>query len=299
MHENDLAYAAGFFDAEGCVLIAKSKGTTGMIHPLYYLCVKMGVTNQSIMNWFKYQFGGSLTAITGKKKQKKILFHWQISTKPAEIFLRQIFLHLQLKKPQTELAFQFQNEMRRKKPRKRVSPEFLRLREKLKNQISLLNRGHFNGRIKIPDKLKIAYAAGFLDGDGYITIHIRRFRKWNAGKNPIYCLVIGSGCLDQPIINWLQKNFDGSASTEKSSESIDSFRWRIGANKAMNFLQEILPHFRLKVPQAELGIRFQKMNRENINKRMRKRNENRKVSPEFLQRREQFRQKMLALNRDF
>lgn len=294
MHENDLAYAAGFFDAEGCVLISKSKGTIGMIHPLYYLRVKMGVTNQSIMNWFKYQFGGSLSVIRGKKKQKKILFHWQIGTRPAEIFLRQIFPYLQLKKPQTKLAFLFQNEMRRKKPHKRVSPEFLHLREQLRNQVSLLNQGHFDIECKIPDKFKIAYAAGFLDGDGYITIHIRRFRKWNVGKNPIYCLVVGSCCLDQPIINWLEKNFGGSKSIEKSSESVDSFRWRIGANKAMNFLQEILPYLRLKVPQAELGIRFQKMNRNNINKRMRKGNE--RVSPEFLQRREQFKQRMHALN---
>lgn len=215
MHENDLAYAAGFFDAEGCVLISKAKGTTGMIHPLYYLRVKMGVTNQSIMNWFKYQFGGSLSVIRGKKKQKKILFHWQIGTRPAEIFLRQIFPYLQLKRPQTELAFQFQNEMRRKKPHKRVSPEFLRLREQLKNQVSLLNQGHFDVECKIADKFKIPYVAGFLDGDGYIQIEILRFRRRNSGKIPAYCLKVGSGCLDRSIINWLQKNFDGSLKIEK------------------------------------------------------------------------------------
>lgn len=268
-----------------------------MIHPLYYLRVKMGVTNQSIMNWFKYQFGGSLSAISGKKKQKKILFHWQISTRPAEIFLQQIFPYLQLKKPQTELAFQFQNEMRRKKPHKRISPEFLLLREQLRNQISLLNQEHFDTECKIADKFKIPYVAGFLDGDGYIKIKIRRFRQKNVRKNPTYCLVVGSGCLDRSIINWLKKNFDGSVYIEKSSESIDSFRWRIGADPAMNFLQEILPFLRLKVPQAELAIQFQTMNRDNTKKRMRRKNENKQVSAEFLQQREWFRQQIYFLNR--
>lgn len=297
MHENDLAYVAGFFDAEGCVLISKAKGTIGMIHPLYYLRVKIGVTNQSIMNWFKYQFGGSLSIIRGKKKQKKILFHWQIGTKPAEIFLRQIFPYLQLKKPQTELAFQFQNEMRRKKPHKRVSSEFLRLREQLRDQVSLLNQGHFDTECKIGDKFKIPYVAGLLDGDGYIKIKIRRFRQKNIEKNPTYCLVVGSCCLDQSIINWLKTNFGGSMYTEKCSGSIDSFRWRIGANPAMDFLQEILPFLRLKVPQAELAIQFQKVNRNNIKKRMRRTNENKQVSAEFLQQREKFRQQMYFLNR--
>lgn len=65
----------------------------------------------------------------------------------------------------------------------------------------------------------------------------------------------------------------------------------------MNFLQEILPHLRLKVPQAELAIRFQKMNRNNIKRRMRKKNKNRQVSAEFLQQREWFRKQIYFLNR--
>lgn len=298
MHENDLAYTAGFFDAEGSIVISKEAPSIHMIHFQHRLHIKLGSANRSIINWLKYNFGGS-AYFHKKKREHRGTFYWQTSSTPAANFLQQILLYLQIKKPQAELGLQLWEAVRikRKRKQKEITPELFQRREQLRNQVSLLNRGHFDGRIKIANKFKIAYAAGFLDGDGYITIHIRRFCQKNTEKNPIYCLVVGSACLDQLIINWLKKNFGGSKSIEKSSESIDIFRWRIGANKAMNFLEEILPHLRLKVPQAELGIRFQKMNRNNINKRMRKRNENKKVSPEFLQRREQFRQQMLALNR--
>lgn len=298
MNKDDIAYAAGLFDAEGCVLISKQKGTIRMIHPLHTLRVKLGCVNQSAMNWFGENFGGPISSVKPKKERRKIFFHWQKSSNRGADFLRKILPYLKIKKPQAELALQFQNEVKIKPKRecKEITPESLRLREKLKNQISLLNQRHSQKEFKSMNERKIAYAAGFLDGDGYIEIHIRRFR-WNTGKNPIYCLVVGSGCLDQPIINWLKKNFGGSVYTEKSTESTDNFRWRIGADSAMNFLQEILPHLRLKVPQAKLAIQFQKMNRNNIKKRMRRKNEDRRVSPEFLQQRERLRQQILFLNR--
>lgn len=294
MNKDDIAYAAGFFDAEGCNLISKQKGTIRMIHPRYSLQAKIGVTNQLIMSWFKEQFGGSLSILKGKK-QKKIFFHWQISTRLAEIFLRQIFPYLRLKKPQAELAFQFQNEMRKKKQHKQISPESLRLREKIKNQISALNQKHSQEEFKSTNECKIAYAAGFFDGDGYIKI---RVQHRNLGLKSIHYLEIGIGSFDHPITNWFKQNFEGCEYTEKYSESQDNFRWRIGSDSAENFLQQILPYLRLKIPQAELAIRFQKAQRIDWKRRIKKRNEYRQVTPEFLEQRERIRQQMLALNRN-
>ena len=106
----DLAYVAGLFDGEGCVCLATS-GKTATGKQRIQLVVNLANTNEWITQWLKFNFGGQ---VYKDKISKRIVFRsdawrWQLRSRQATLFLELILPYLKLKKPQAQLAIQFQS----------------------------------------------------------------------------------------------------------------------------------------------------------------------------------------------
>ncbi len=109
MKKTDLAYVAGIVDGEGCIGIQsfKSKGHRGGLR--YEMYVAVSNTNEWLIQWLKFSFGGSFCLLSRSGLNNKDCWSWRIQTRQAANFLRLIQPYLRLKAPQAELALSFQS----------------------------------------------------------------------------------------------------------------------------------------------------------------------------------------------
>ncbi len=103
MRKTDLAYTAGIIDGEGSIglYIHRGKGD-------YVLRVEVGNTNEWLIQWLKFAFGGSTRLHSGQPENHKPLWCWQIQGVKALGFLELVYPYLRLKKPQAGVAIEFQ-----------------------------------------------------------------------------------------------------------------------------------------------------------------------------------------------
>jgi len=102
----------------------------------------------------------------------------------------------------------------------------------------------------------LAYAAGIIDGEGYIGIkcsereHVQRSRS-----HRVYIAVSNT---DELMIDFLHKHFGGSVEyKEFTNGAKPQYRWRTSAKNAVDFLKYILPYLITKRRQAEVAIMMQ------------------------------------------
>ncbi len=100
-----LAYTAGIIDGEGCIGIYQNviKGKT-----YSHLTVSVVNTNEWLLHWLKFNFGGTFTEYQPLQPTCKDSYKWSLHSKKANDFLSMILPFLQLKKPQAELAINYQ-----------------------------------------------------------------------------------------------------------------------------------------------------------------------------------------------
>lgn len=106
----------------------------------------------------------------------------------------------------------------------------------------------------------LAYLAGIIDSDGFITI--QRTRKAHTGKcaPAIYhCLKVGiAGTRTQP--HELAKSlFGGNISKYEPGKDgyRDQYQWSVTGPRAVKVIKSIGIYLRVKTKQAELGLHFQ------------------------------------------
>ncbi len=110
MKNTDLAYMAGILDGEGCILIQKKRPTGGK-HSKYTLSVTVGSTDEWLCWYFQMVWGGSVYQVgrTSKDSWKwQPLWQWYLGAHASVVMLDALMPYLKLKKPQAELAIQFQ-----------------------------------------------------------------------------------------------------------------------------------------------------------------------------------------------
>jgi len=107
------------------------------------------------------------------------------------------------------------------------------------------------------NKLDLAYAAGFFDGEGSVLID-----RGKQTKNP-YCgfrLEVKISSTSEEIIKCFKETFGaGTIEVRKkyTSGGKDYWSWIVAGNRAAEFLELIYPYLKVKSEDAEIGILFQ------------------------------------------
>ncbi len=111
--ELELAYLAGFFDGEGCIVISEYTNPVTSKRPGYQsmrLRIFVGNTNLDVLQLFVSRFGGSINCkrVYGNRKQ---LWTWSAATREAASALSLMLPYLTVKSEQAEIAAEFQSTM--------------------------------------------------------------------------------------------------------------------------------------------------------------------------------------------
>lgn len=111
----------------------------------------------------------------------------------------------------------------------------------------------------IPSKEDLIYAAAMLDGEGCIMIGAHKNTRSRAIV--YYELRVQVGMADKLIPLWLQSMFGGHMHSrwDNNPKHRRMWIWGISTQKARRVLELTLPYMKVKIAQAELGIRFQNM----------------------------------------
>ena len=109
MPKTDLAYFAGFFDGEGCIIIGTKNCTWNKNHlKTYYLTVSAGSTNHWILELLRFQFEGKVYLRKPQELSRKPFWQWNVQNRQALRFLKTIAPYLKLKKAEADIAIQWQ-----------------------------------------------------------------------------------------------------------------------------------------------------------------------------------------------
>jgi len=108
--KTDLAYTAGIMDGEGSIGIARHKSKSCKRGYTLELSVQVTSSDEWLCQWLKFAFGGSLSHSINNAGNP--MWHWIIVARKASEFLKAISPYLRLKRPQAEIAIQFQDAKR-------------------------------------------------------------------------------------------------------------------------------------------------------------------------------------------
>ena len=152
------AYAAGLFDGEGCVRIAKSQAKKKAKSPQYSLIVKVTQKDGRVMDWLKGNWGGTVLIMHKTNNQdENFRYDWFLNHNNAAKFLKDILPFLKIKKEQTQLALRFQGRLtksRYKAPEDqklfaKLSDHEIEIRESMFQEISRLKKVYAKAKTNI------------------------------------------------------------------------------------------------------------------------------------------------------
>ena len=104
-----LAYTAGIIDGEGSIHLTKGRNRKLKQGYCISLVISVGNTNEWLVQWLKMQFGGQVYYKDCQNPKWKPCWTWIIANKQAGEFLELILPYLQIKRPQAEIALDFQS----------------------------------------------------------------------------------------------------------------------------------------------------------------------------------------------
>ena len=105
MRKTELAWAAGFFDGEGCIHIGR---LTARGHTNYQLIIRVSQRTREPVDEFQRLFGGFVSTTRASSHPHKTQWLWGCSNAQAGKVLAQLLPFLIVKKSQAELAVEFQ-----------------------------------------------------------------------------------------------------------------------------------------------------------------------------------------------
>jgi hypothetical protein len=103
--------------------------------------------------------------------------------------------------------------------------------------------------------LTAAYIAGFVDGEGYISLK----KDIHSGNgNTYYVPVVAIANTNKEIIEWIKSEFGGWIYIRKfpsDRNCKDAYHWKLTGLGLQPFLSTIYPHLRIKKEQCSLVLR--------------------------------------------
>jgi hypothetical protein len=112
-------------------------------------------------------------------------------------------------------------------------------------------------RLAQPTSRDKVYAAGFFDGEGFITIAAKTV---TGARGLYYTMRVGAAQNNPRPLEWLQARWGGSvrAARRKTAAANTTYVWMCFTRQAAAFLSNVLPHLQVKRRRALLALRFQK-----------------------------------------
>ena len=113
-----------------------------------------------------------------------------------------------------------------------------------------------------PTEIDRAYAAGFFDGEGHISIAFSTARKCRGYSYDRYTLSVSMSQNDRRPLDWLSSRFGGNVRHLVAKRSYDKgkysrYDWSLACTNAAEFLRKVRPWLLVKGDQADIAIQFQ------------------------------------------
>ena len=107
------------------------------------------------------------------------------------------------------------------------------------------------------DKEKLAYWAGFFDGEGHVELAFTNRKPYSRRGRYMFGVWINQWTKAPDVLfDELSKNFGGVPKLQKKTPN--NVRWQIAGPNGRQFLEALLPYLRKKKRQAQLGIEMQR-----------------------------------------
>jgi hypothetical protein len=108
-----------------------------------------------------------------------------------------------------------------------------------------------------PSSNDAAYAAGFFDGEGHITIAFMLAKRKTLGTT--YMMRVGASQNNPAPLLWLRERWGGSVlkCTRRTDRDHETYKWVLCSRKAAVFLIDVLPYLKIKQRRAGIALRFQ------------------------------------------
>lgn len=253
--DTDFAYAAGYFDGDGCFHIGKYTSGGGT---RYRAMAVINSTSLQNLQWFQTKFGGNLSSqgscnpigkqvqrlvIKGSILENFLIIKKFIIEKYEECVVFEEFIHnYDIFSKESAIA-----RMRNTKELHNV------IKSSIKEKL-----GPFRNTI-VPQNTCYAYLAGFIDAE--CCLNIQKSHPKNR-PNPTYKILLQCNNTKAPCFEWLIKRFGGQLHfidrSDKSPPQRNQMTWRLSSDALFKILDKVHPFLIHKKPVCEELIRFQK-----------------------------------------
>lgn len=107
-----------------------------------------------------------------------------------------------------------------------------------------------------------SYFAGIIDGEGSITVNLRRGTGRHSHHPPQHILRVSVGNTNEELIGWLTAEFGGYVREIKYRQRVSGewrrcWEWSVCSRAAAEVLELAMPYLRVKRRQAEIGLALQ------------------------------------------
>jgi len=108
---------------------------------------------------------------------------------------------------------------------------------------------------------QLAYAAGLIDGEGCLTISVRR--PEGRRKAVHHCVRLSIGMTHLPVLRRLRSWFGGQISPVKKQKTFhkQAHEWRLWSNQALDCIEQLLPYLVVKRAEARVFLQYKKWRR--------------------------------------
>lgn len=107
----------------------------------------------------------------------------------------------------------------------------------------------------------VAWAAGFFDGEGFVTIQKRNSKAKSGKRYESYYLRIGINHVAVEPLDEMLRIFGGTIRKQAAHTVVGNRKqrhsWQMSCTQAKETLIQMMPYFRNKQKAAELGIELQ------------------------------------------
>jgi len=109
------------------------------------------------------------------------------------------------------------------------------------------------------EELRLAYLAGFLDGEGSIGLSKRLGSEGKVFRVPRYVLLVRAGNTHLSPLEALQNTFGGTVRLRYfNGTRKDLYGWTCTGERGFRVLKKLSPYLKVKSEQARLGMEFWK-----------------------------------------